>query len=47
MRRFQRITIDEPSKETTKDILQGLKKYYEDYHGTVTLPQVQLMLLLS
>jgi ATP-dependent Clp protease ATP-binding subunit ClpA len=34
MRRFQRITIDEPSKETTKDILQGLKKYYEDYHGT-------------
>jgi ATP-dependent Clp protease ATP-binding subunit ClpA len=35
MRRFQRVTIDEPSKETTKDILQGLKKYYEDYHGTV------------
>ena len=34
MRRFQRITIDEPSPEVTKDILQGLKKYYEDYHGT-------------
>jgi ATP-dependent Clp protease ATP-binding subunit ClpA len=35
MRRFQRVTVDEPSKETTKEILKGLKKYYEDYHGTV------------
>jgi ATP-dependent Clp protease ATP-binding subunit ClpA len=34
MRRFQRVVISEPSKETTKDILQGLKKYYEDYHKT-------------
>jgi ATP-dependent Clp protease ATP-binding subunit ClpA len=34
MRRFQRVTVDEPTPETTKDILLGLKKYYEDYHGT-------------
>jgi len=34
MRRFQRVTIGEPSKETTTDILRGLRKYYEDYHGT-------------
>ena len=34
MRRFQRITVDEPSPSVTKDILQGIKKYYEDYHAT-------------
>jgi ATP-dependent Clp protease ATP-binding subunit ClpA len=32
MRRFARITVDEPDKETTLEILQGLKKYYEDFH---------------
>ena len=35
MRRFQRVTVDEPSKEVTKDILRGIKKYYEGYHNTV------------
>jgi ATP-dependent Clp protease ATP-binding subunit ClpA len=35
MRRFQRVTIDEPTPEVTKDILNGLKKYYEEYHGTI------------
>ena len=34
MRRFQRVTVDEPSAEVTKDILIGIKKYYEDYHAT-------------
>ena len=34
MRRFQRVTVDEPSKEVTKDILRGIKKYYEGYHNT-------------
>jgi ATP-dependent Clp protease ATP-binding subunit ClpA len=34
MRRFQRVTIDEPTPEVTKDILRGIKKYYEDYHAT-------------
>lgn len=33
MRRFQRITVDEPSPEITVDILQGIKKYYEEYHS--------------
>ena len=34
MRRFQRVTVDEPSVEVTNDILNGIKKYYEDYHTT-------------
>jgi ATP-dependent Clp protease ATP-binding subunit ClpA len=34
MRRFQRVTVDEPTPEITKDILHGIKKYYEDYHKT-------------
>ncbi|WP_305042212.1 ATP-dependent Clp protease ATP-binding subunit ClpA [Geoalkalibacter sp.] len=32
-RRFQKIDILEPSVEETIDILQGLKRYYADYHG--------------
>jgi len=35
MRRFQRVTVDEPTAEVTKDILKGVKKYYEDYHKTI------------
>ena len=35
MRRFQRVGVDEPSKETTRDILLGIKRYYEDYHGVI------------
>ena len=34
MRRFQRVSVEEPSPEVTKDILLGIKKYYEDYHKT-------------
>jgi len=34
MRRFQRVSIDEPNRENTIKILTGLKKYYEDYHNT-------------
>ena len=34
MRRFQRVTVDEPTPEIAKDILRGIKKYYEDYHTT-------------
>jgi ATP-dependent Clp protease ATP-binding subunit ClpA len=33
MRRFQRITVDEPTQEMTVSILQGIKKYYEQYHN--------------
>jgi len=32
MRRFQRITVDEPSIEVTLQILKGIKKYYEQFH---------------
>ena len=34
MRRFQRVTVDEPSPEVTLDILNGIKKYYEEFHHT-------------
>jgi len=48
MRRFQRVTIDEPSPEVTKDILNGLKKYYEDYHGTeITAEAIEAAVKLS
>jgi ATP-dependent Clp protease ATP-binding subunit ClpA len=33
MRRFQRITVDEPTTEVTKQILKGIKKYYEGFHN--------------
>ena len=33
MRRFQRVTVDEPSEATTIKILKGLKKYYEKHHS--------------
>jgi len=39
MRRFARVTVDEPSKEVTKDILEGIKKYYEEFHNTVITEQ--------
>ncbi|MFN8485106.1 MAG: ATP-dependent Clp protease ATP-binding subunit ClpA [Anaerolineae bacterium] len=32
-RRFQKVEIGEPSVEDTVRILQGLRSYYEDYHG--------------
>jgi len=32
MRRFQRITVDEPTIEVTRQILKGIKKYYEQFH---------------
>jgi ATP-dependent Clp protease ATP-binding subunit ClpA len=33
MRRFQRITVDEPTEEVCLQILKGIKKYYEGYHN--------------
>ena len=33
MRRFQRVTVDEPNEATCIKILKGLKKYYEKHHG--------------
>jgi len=37
MRRFQRVSVEEPDEETTVDILKGLKKYYESHHGVTIL----------
>lgn len=33
MRRFQRISVEEPSAENTIQILKGIKKYYEQHHS--------------
>jgi ATP-dependent Clp protease ATP-binding subunit ClpA len=33
MRRFQRITVDEPTQEMAVQILKGIKKYYEQHHN--------------
>jgi ATP-dependent Clp protease ATP-binding subunit ClpA len=32
MRRFQRVTVDEPDEATAIKIMKGLKKYYEKHH---------------
>ena len=37
-RRFQPVTVNEPSLEDTLKILQGIAHYYEAYHG-VSIPQ--------
>ena len=36
-RRFQPVKIDEPSIDETVEMLEGVKHYYEEYHG-VTIP---------
>ncbi len=37
MRRFQRLQVGEPSKDTAVKILKGVKQYYEKYHDcTIT-----------
>jgi len=33
MRRFYRMTVEEPSPAVAKDILYGLRKYFEEFHG--------------
>ena len=33
MRRFQRLTVDEPTPAVAKDILRGLKTHFEEFHG--------------
>jgi ATP-dependent Clp protease ATP-binding subunit ClpA len=37
-RRFQKIEVSETSVEETVDILNGLKSYYEEYHGVKYSP---------
>ena len=48
MRRFQRITVDEPDQATTLKILKGLKKYYESHHNVkITDDALQAAIKLS
>jgi ATP-dependent Clp protease ATP-binding subunit ClpA len=48
MRRFQRITVDEPNTETTVQILKGIKKYYEGHHKVkITEEAIQAAVKLS
>jgi ATP-dependent Clp protease ATP-binding subunit ClpA len=48
MRRFQRVVVDEPSPETTVEILHGIKKYYEDFHNvTITDEAIDTAVKLS
>jgi ATP-dependent Clp protease ATP-binding subunit ClpA len=35
MRRFYRLTVDEPTPAVAKDILRGLKEYFEEFHGGI------------
>jgi ATP-dependent Clp protease ATP-binding subunit ClpA len=35
MRRFHRLSIDEPTPAVAKDILRGLRGYFEEFHGGV------------
>ena len=39
MRRFQRVTIDEPTAETAKEILYGLRFNFEKFHGGIILDE--------
>ena len=37
MRRFYRMTVEEPTPDTAKDILRGLKEHFEEFHkGTIS-----------
>ena len=48
MRRFQRITVDEPDNNTTIQILKGIKKYYEGHHKVkITEEAIQAAVKLS
>ena len=48
MRRFQRVTVDEPSSAVTKDIMVGIKKYYEEFHKTTISDEaIQAAITLS
>ena len=48
MRRFARISVDEPDKHTTLEILAGLKKYYEEFHNaTITDEGIEAAVKLS
>ena len=39
MRRFQRVTVDEPTPQIAKDILYGLRQNFEKFHNGVILDE--------
>ena len=39
-RRFQPVTVAEPSIADSVQILMGIKHYYEDYHGVIIPPEM-------
>jgi len=39
-RRFQPVKVDEPSVEETVNIIKGIKKYYEGFHGVAISDEV-------
>ncbi|MBE6562205.1 MAG: ATP-dependent Clp protease ATP-binding subunit [Ruminococcaceae bacterium] len=45
-RRFQPVTVDEPSMDDTEKILRGIKHYYEEYHS-ITIPATVLSYAVS
>jgi ATP-dependent Clp protease ATP-binding subunit ClpA len=48
MRRFQRVTVDEPTPEMAVEILKGIKKYYEKHHNaTITDEAIETAVKLS
>lgn len=48
MRRFQRVTVDEPTADMAMNILKGIKKYYEKHHGvTITDEAIEGAVKLS
>lgn len=47
-RRFQSINVEEPNREETIEILQGIKKYYENFHHTkITTEAIEMAVDLS
>lgn len=48
MRRFQRVTVDEPTTEMAVQILKGIKKYYEQHHNVkIEMEAIQAAVKLS
>ncbi len=39
-RRFQPVLVEEPSIDDTIKIINGIKKYYEDYHKVIITPDI-------
>ena len=39
-RRFQPVTVNEPSIDETVEVIEGIKKYYETYHGVKITSEV-------